>query len=72
MRKVIPFMAQMKELSFIFDIHIPNPEVVCKVFIDNQSFIAVTEFNKFSPRTKHIAIKYHHFRIFVTKKIIQI
>ena len=32
---VIPFMAMMKEVSFIFDIRIPNPEVFCKVLEDN-------------------------------------
>ena len=32
MREVRPFMALMKELSFISGIHIPKPEVFCKVF----------------------------------------
>ena len=56
MRKVIPFMELMKEVSFYFDIHITNPEAYCKVFEDNQSCIAVKDSNKFSPRTKYIAI----------------
>ena len=54
MREVIPFVVFMKEVSFIFDIHIPNPEVFCKVFEDNQSFIAVTESTKLSPRIKYM------------------
>ena len=29
---------------------------------DNLSAIAMAESLKFTPRTKHIAIKYHHFR----------
>ena len=62
----------MKEAYFIFDIHLPKPEVSCKVFKDNKSCIAVTESNKLSPRTKHITIKYHHLRSFVEKKIIRI
>ena len=57
MRGVIPFMEFMKEVYFIFDIHIPNLEVFCKLLEDNQSCIAVAESNKFSPITKHIAIK---------------
>ena len=61
MRKVIPFMALMKEVSFIFDIHLPKSEVFCKVFEDSQSCISVVESKTFSPRTKYIAIKYHHF-----------
>ncbi len=28
--------------------------------------------HNFTPRTKHIVIKYHHFRKFVRKKIIQV
>ena len=51
----------MKEESFIFNIHIPKPEVFCKVFEDNQIFIAVAESNKFSSRKKHIAINYISF-----------
>ena len=54
-------MALMKEVSFIFDILLPKPEVFGKAFEENQMFIAVAESNKFSPRTKNIAIKYHNF-----------
>ena len=46
--------ADKKEIIFIFDIHLFNLE-------------AVSESNNFLQRTKHIAIKYHHF-----PKIIQI
>ena len=31
MRNVITFMFIMKEVSFIFDIRVPKPEVFCKV-----------------------------------------
>ena len=65
-------MELMKEVSFIFDIHIPKTEVFCKVFEENLNCISVAESNKFSPRTKHIAIKHHHFQSFVQNKIIQI
>ena len=59
-RKVISFMVLMKGVSFIFDIHLPKPKVFCKVSKENKSCIAVAESNKFSPRTKNIAIKYPH------------
>ena len=29
MRKAIPFMTLMKEVYFIFNVHIPKPEVCC-------------------------------------------
>ena len=60
MREVIPFMTFMKELSFIFDIHLPNPEVFCKLFEDNQSCISMAESIFFPPVTKKIDIKYHY------------
>ena len=72
MRKVIHCTALIKEVYFIFDIHLTKPEVFCKLFEENQSCISVSESNEFSPRTKHIAIKYHHLRSFVQKKIIRI
>ena len=72
MRKVLNFVALMKELLFIFDVHLQNKEVFCKVFKDNQICITVEKYNKLSSRTKHIYIKYHHYQSFVQKKIIQI
>ena len=43
MHNVINFMSPMKEISFIFGINNPNPEVFCKVLGDNQSCIDVAE-----------------------------
>ena len=45
--------------------------VHCKVFEDNRSCITVAEATKFTPQTKHVALKHRHFRSFVKKKIIQ-
>ena len=72
MREVITFMSLMKEEYFIFDIYLPNPEAFNKLFEYNQNCITVAESNKFSSRTKHTAIKYHHLRSFVQNNIIQI
>ena len=72
MREVIPFMGLMAELSKTFALHLPKPIIKCKVYEDNNSCIAVANATKFSPRTKHIALKYHHFRSFVKKGIIEI
>ncbi|MEY3108605.1 MAG: hypothetical protein RL730_956, partial [Actinomycetota bacterium] len=66
MREVIPFMNLMQEIDDIFGIHNPSPQFHCRVFEDNRSCIKVAESPKFTPRTKHIAIKYHHFRRFVS------
>jgi hypothetical protein len=70
MRQVIPMMNLLVEINCVFDINLPKPQVHCKVFEDNRSTITMAEATKFSPRTKHIALKYHHFRRFVKDKII--
>ena len=57
MRDVIPFMFLMKEISLVFPVQLPTPEVSCQVFEDNTSCIKVAKSPKFTPRTKHIAIK---------------
>jgi hypothetical protein len=62
LREVIPVIDLMKEINEIFPINIPTPEIHCKVWEDNNGALALANGQKFSPRTKHIAIKYHHFR----------
>ena len=65
MRDVIPFMGLMKEISGTFGLIPRKPVFKCTVWEDNNSCITVATSPKFTPRTKHIAIKYHHFRSFV-------
>ena len=38
----------------------------CKLFEDITSCITIAEGERFSPRTKHIALKYHWFRSFLS------
>ena len=49
-----------------------EPKIRCKVFEDNKSCIAIAMSQKISPRTRHIAIKYHHFRHYVENTIVKI
>ena len=49
-----------------------RPSVKCKVFEDNNGAIKLVKAQKISPRTKHIALKYHHFREHVRKGLIEI
>jgi len=44
-----------------------EPKTTCKVYEDNESCIEMAKNRQFSPRTKHITIKYHHFRRLVNK-----
>jgi hypothetical protein len=62
LRETIPMTNLMREMNVIFPLYLPQPKFVLKVREDNQSCIAMTNNPKFTPRTRHIAIKYHHFR----------
>eukprot|EP00956_Cyclotella_meneghiniana_P007593 scaffold10232_cov46-Cyclotella_meneghiniana.AAC.3 len=64
LREVIPLMTLLQELGTVFKLYTAKPDFMCKVWEDNQSCIAMAESTKFSPRTKHIALKYHHFKQF--------
>ena len=72
MREVIPFMTLLQEIDNIFSTNTNKARFHCKVFEDNNSCISLATSEKFSPRTKHIALKYHHFRRYVTEKLIEI
>jgi hypothetical protein len=61
LRETIRMMNMMKEISVIFPLFLPKPKFVIKVQEDNQSCIAIANNPKFSPLTKCIALKYHHF-----------
>jgi hypothetical protein len=39
-----------------------TPTVHCKVFEDNSGALAMAQTPKLRPRTKHLNLKYHHFR----------
>jgi KUP system potassium uptake protein len=62
LRETLPMTSLMKEINVIFPLYLPSPRFVIKVREDNQSCIAMAQNPKLSSRTKHIAIKYHHFR----------
>ena len=67
LREVIPLMTIMKELHKVFPVHINKPNFFYKIHEDNQSTIKMATSEMFTPRTKHIALKYHHFRSHVKK-----
>ena len=49
-----------------------RPIVKCKVFKENNGAIKLAKAPKIHPGTKHIALKYHHFRERVRKNMIKI
>jgi len=49
-----------------------TPTVYCKLFEDNSAALEIAKVPKMRPRTKHINIKYHHFREHVKAGMIRI
>ena len=54
------------------NIELKRPSVKCKLFEDNNGAIELAKAPKIRPRTKHITLKYHHFREHVRKGLIKI
>ena len=62
LREALPVQRLAKEINSIVPLYTPTTNFCLMVHEDNLSSIAMAESLKFTPRTKHIAIKYHHFR----------
>ncbi len=72
LRDIIPLITLLEEINKVFPVHVKTPTFVCKVHEDNQSCITMADSQKFTPCTKHIALKYHHFHHHVKSGAIQI
>jgi hypothetical protein len=72
MRDIIPLMDQVKEMDLIYGNASPQPKVHCTVFEDNNGTLELANKPRYRPRTKHIAVKYHHFREHVRNKLVSI
>jgi hypothetical protein len=56
-------MELVKELAKAgFKLGTKTPQVHCKAFEDNSGALEMARTPKMRPRTKHLSIKYHHFR----------
>ena len=62
MRDLIPFVDQVKELEEVFGQKGEKVVLHCTLFEDNNGALELANAPRYRPRTKHIAIKYHHFR----------
>ena len=73
LREVIGILQLLDELKANgLPVHSNTPKFVCKTFEDNQSCINIATEHKSRPRTKHFALKLHHFRSYVVNKTIEI
>ena len=72
LRDVIPLIELLRELSASVQFEQSTPIIHCTVHEDNKGCIDLVEIPKMRPRTKHIALKYHHFRTFVKNKTVSV
>jgi histone deacetylase 1/2 len=73
MREILPLMELMKEAHAMkVPIKPQCPKIHCTVFEDNSGAIEIAKVPKMRPRTKHLNIKYHHFRSFVQEGSISV
>ena len=62
LRDVIPLLGLLGELRDVVPNDPRTPKMHFKVFEDNRGCIDLVRTPRMRPRTKHIALKYHHFR----------
>ena len=63
LRKAIPLMEIVKEMSELgYNVGATTPTVHCTLFEDNIGALTLARAPAMRPRTKHINVKYHHFR----------
>ena len=68
LREVIHMMQLVKEASTLeWEVFADAPTVHCKVFEDNSGALEMARLPKMRPRTKHINVRYHHFREYVRR-----
>ena len=73
LRDTIPLMNLLAEVRDKLDKDVISvPAVRCTLFEDNSGALEKASTPKMRPRTKHINIKYHHFRDHVRRKLISI
>ena len=73
LRSMIPIISLLKEFQQVFEkIELPKPKVCVKVYEDNTACISIAESEKFTPRTKHITLKYHWFKEYARNGLFKI
>ena len=72
MREVLPFLNLMGKIKPFLPVADKNTNFFCTVWEDNRSTFKVAESPKLIPLTKHIALNYHHFRLFFSNGTLKI
>ena len=61
-------MEHLEQLEKMLNIESKRPSVNCKLFKYNNDAIKLAKAPKIRHRTRHIALKYHHFRKHVLER----
>jgi hypothetical protein len=62
-RELLPMRSLFQEVGTVLNLKCATPTILhSTVFEDNNGALALATSPKITPRTKHIAVKYHHFR----------
>jgi hypothetical protein len=72
MRDLIPMKSLLTELTTLTCLTFDSTTTYSTVFEDNKGCVELATAPKMRPRTKHIALKYHHFRSHVANGDIKI
>ena len=72
LREAIPMINILQEIEKHSDLPSKTPKIKCRVFEDNSGAIEIASVHKYRPRTKHLNIRLHHFRDYVTRGLIEI
>jgi type VI protein secretion system component VasA len=70
LRQTLWLMRIVKEMKDEgYNIKALRPTIRCKAFEDNSGAIAIARMPRARPRTKHMAIRFHHFKNHVGKDV---
>jgi hypothetical protein len=72
MRNIIPMRALLSELTTLTCLTFGTTTTYSTIFEDNKGCVELANAPKMRPRTKHIALKYHHFRSHVANGSIKV
>ena len=63
MRDLLPMRRLLQEVGRVLELAFAKPAILYStVFEDNNGALSLAQSPKITPRTKHMAVKYHHFR----------
>ena len=72
LRDTLPLIQLLRELRETISFEDKIPTVHCTVHEDNRGYIDLVESPRMRPRTKNIAIKYHHFQTHARDKTLAV